>query len=67
MLMFSKTLVDKFNAMPRNKDERYGKAFHQYFKLERITGADKVFCDRLLVETDYKSKQMVKGRINGHL
>lgn len=64
MLRFSKSLVDKFNAIPRTKEMRYGQAFHQHFGLEKVTGADKVFCDRLYVETDYKAKQMVKGRID---
>ena len=64
MLTFSKSLVDKFNAAPRPKELRYGQAFHQHFKLERVTGTDKVFCDRLYVETDYKAKQMIKGRID---
>lgn len=44
MLMFSKSLVDKF--VHRNKVLRWGQAFHRQFKLDKVTNPqDKDFCD----------------------
>ncbi len=61
MLTFTKTLVKGF--IHRNKALRWGQAFHQYAKLEKITGQDKNFCDRLYNEVDEaKAKNMVASR-----
>lgn len=61
MLTFSKSEVENF--VHRNTSKRWGQAFHQHFKLERVTGQDKSFCDRLYNETnDERAKAMVISR-----
>lgn len=61
MLQFSSSEVKAF--VHRNKALRWGQAFHQHFKLEKIQGQDKNFCDRLYNEADdAKAKAMVQGR-----
>lgn len=62
MLTFSKSEVEKF--IHRNKALRYGQAFHAYFKLEKITGADKAFCDKLYNASDDVAKAMIASRID---
>lgn len=60
-ITFSKSEVEKFKH--NNKHLRWGQAFHQHFKLERVTGQDKSFCDRLYNETnDERAKAMVISR-----
>ena len=62
MLTFSKSEVAKFRH--NNKALRWGQAFHQYFKLEKVTHPqDKEFCDRLYNEAnEQRAKAMVQGR-----
>lgn len=60
--MFSKSLVDGFKH--HNKALRYGQAFHQYAKLEKVVGSEKVFCDRLYVADDKTAKQMIASRLD---
>lgn len=60
MLTFSKSMVEKF--VHRNKSLRWGQAFHQHFKLHKITGTDKAFCDRLYNASDDTAKAMVASR-----
>ncbi len=61
--MFSKSEVEKFRH--NNKALRWGQAFHSFFKLHKVTGADKNFCDKLFVEVDEaKAKNMVASRID---
>lgn len=63
MLKFSKSVVDEFRH--RNKALRWGQAFHQYMKLEKITNdADKRFCDRLYNAEESVAKAMVQSRID---
>lgn len=62
MLMFSKSLVDGFKH--RNKTLRYGQALHQYAKLEKVTGQDKNFCDRLYEADEEKAKSMIASRLD---
>lgn len=61
MLTFSKSEVDKFKH--GNKALRWGQAFHQHFKLEKVTGQDKNYCDRIYNEPDeQKARALVQGR-----
>lgn len=61
MLTFSKSEVDKFKH--GNKAKRWGQAFYDHFKLEKVTGQDKIFCDRLYAEQDdTKARALVQGR-----
>lgn len=60
MLTFSASEVSKFRH--DNKALRYGQAFHNYFKLHKITGADKHFCDKLWQVDEEKAKAMIKSR-----
>jgi hypothetical protein len=60
MLMFPKTRVDAFRHT--NKALRYGQAFHQYMRLDKITGLDKAFCDRLYQADGEKAKAMIASR-----
>lgn len=62
MITFSKTEVDKF--FHKNKHLRYGQEFYHYFKLEKITGEDKPFCDKLYVAEDNDAKSMIASRID---
>lgn len=60
MLMFSKSEVGKF--VHRNKALRWGQAFHHHFKLEKVTGQDKYFCDKLYNADEATAKAMVASR-----
>lgn len=61
-LVFSKSQVETFRHN-NNKSLRWGQAFHQHFKLEKVTGLDKGFCDRLYNEpNDQRAKALVQGR-----
>lgn len=63
MIMLPKTTVDKF--VHRNKALRYGQAFHQYMKLEKVTQPqDKVYCDRIYNEPN---EEVVKAWIRSRL
>lgn len=60
-IRFSKSEVDRFTHT--NPHLRYGQAFHQYMKLEKVTGSDKQFCDRLYNESDENvAKKMIESR-----
>ena len=61
-LTFSKTLVDGFVHSDPNL--RYGQAFHQYAKLEKIMGHDKGWCDKLYYAPDNMAKNMVLKKID---
>lgn len=58
--MFPKTQVNAFQH--KNKALRYGQAFHQFMKLEKVTGQDKDFCDRLYQANEDKAKAMIASR-----
>ena len=61
MMKFSKSLVEKFRH--NNKHVRYGQAIHQFLKLEKVTGPEKGFCDKLYNEPDEaKARDMVRSR-----
>ena len=63
MIMFSATQVATF--VHRNKSLRYGQAFHQFMKLEKIVDdSDKRFCDRLYNAIDEVAKQMIASRLD---
>lgn len=62
MMQISKTTFEKFKH--NNKHLRYGQAIHQFLKLEKITGAEKGFCDKLYYEPDdAKAKAMILSRV----
>lgn len=62
-IRFSKSEVDRFTHT--NPHLRYGQAFHQYMKLEKVTGSDKQFCDQLYNEPDeHAAKKMIESRID---
>lgn len=64
--MFAATKVAKFKHA--NKALRYGQAFHQYMKLEKVTNdADKRFCDRIYNEvSEEKVKAMIISRTDNN-
>lgn len=64
MIMFAATKVAKFSH--KNLSLRYGQAFHQYMKLEKVTNVeDKRFCDRIYNEiSEEKVKAMITSRID---
>lgn len=63
MITFPKTRVNAFQH--RNKALRYGQAFHQFMKLDKVTNPqDKEFCDRLYNAPDEKAKQMILSRLD---
>lgn len=62
MLTFSQTQVQEFHRSLYNPALRWGQAFHQYFKLEKIKGADKDWCDKLYYADTQTAKSMVKER-----
>lgn len=62
MLMFSKSEVDKFRH--GNKHLRYGQAFYHHFKLDRVVGQDKAFCDKLYEATEDTARAMIASRID---
>ena len=61
MLTFSATVVSQFKHS--NPHLRYGQAFHSYMKLDRVTGADLDFCDKLYQEPNEElAKAMIFSR-----
>lgn len=61
MIKFPASQVKAF--VHRNKALRWGQAFHQFMKLEKVENAqDKEFCDRLYNAPDEKAKAMVTSR-----
>lgn len=62
MLTFTKSEVLQFRHI--NKEQRWGQAFYNHFKLHKITNTqDKEYCDRLYNEPDEnKAKAMVSNR-----
>lgn len=63
MLTFSKSEVDQFNRLFQSgKGLRYGQAFHQHFKLEKVTNEeDVVWADRLYQTDGDIAKAMIAG------
>jgi hypothetical protein len=60
-LTFSKSVIQDFRH--DNKTLRYGQAFHQWMKLEKIVNeVDKLFCDRLYNADDTTAKNMITSR-----
>ncbi len=59
-ITFTATEVNNFNKTPRNPNLRFGQAFHQYFKLEKISGQDKDWCDKLYNADTATAKKMVE-------
>lgn len=69
MLTFQKSAVDQFHRLYQGgkgafingfamKGLRYGQAFHQWFKLEKITNEEnKAFCDKLYYTDDETAKK----------
>lgn len=60
MLTFSKSLVDKFKHT--NNALRYGQQFYIAFKLHKVEGQDKAFCDKLYNATEKTAKAMIASR-----
>lgn len=70
-ISISKSEINQFHRMHQNgkgafvqdfklKGLRLGQAFHQHFKLEKITNEqDKMFCDILYNATDEKANIMI--------
>lgn len=57
MIRFSASEVARFRH--QSPLLRYGQAFHQYFKLDRVTGEDKIWCDRLYQADDETARRMI--------
>jgi len=63
MLQFSYSVVEQFIKSEHNKHLRLGQEFHQYMELEKITGSDKYFCDKLYyVPSDTEARRMIYER-----
>lgn len=62
MLTFPKSAVERFRH--RNLALRYGQAFHQHMKLEKVVGADKAFCDKLYNADEAIARAMIASRID---
>lgn len=60
MLMFSASEIAKFKHL--NKHKRYGQDFYDHFKLHKITGSNKAFCDKLYNANDEIAKAMIASR-----
>lgn len=60
MLQFSKSEVDKFRH--QNKALRWGQAFYKHFKLHKVEGSDKAFCEKLYNASEEVAKAMVASR-----
>lgn len=60
VLTFPLSRVKKFKHA--NKALRWGQAFHQFMKLDKITGSDKSFCDKLYTAPDDVAMSMVRSR-----
>ena len=65
MITFAKTKVDAFRHA--NKALRYGQAFHQYMKLDKVSNIeDKHFCDKLYNADEQLAKQLINSRIDNN-
>ncbi len=64
MIMFPKSRVSAFRHA--NKALRYGQAFFNFMKLEKVTNPqDKQFCNRIYTEPDEsKVRQWIASRID---
>lgn len=63
MIMFPHSLVQGFRHT--NKTLRWGQAFHQYAKLEKVENTqDRGWCNRLYYAKDAEAKVMVYSRID---
>lgn len=60
MITFSKSEVDRF--VHRNQSLRWGQAFHQHMKLDKVKGIDKNWCDKLYAASEPIAKAMVRQR-----
>ena len=68
MLSFSATQVEEFRKeyydSTKYRGLRVGQAFHQYFKLEKITGSEKVWCDRLYQKSGEDAWNTIMETVN---
>ena len=63
MITFPSTQIALFKAQKYDKYLRYGQAFHQYMKLEKITNLlDKAFCDKLYNASNEVAKLLIASR-----
>lgn len=64
MLTFSKSEVDQFNRLFKGiTGLRHGQAFHQHFKLEKISNEeDKMWADRLYQADGNIARTMIAER-----
>jgi len=46
-MYFPKSRLDEFSKVPKDKRLRIGQQFHQFMKLEKVTGIDKPLCDKI--------------------
>lgn len=69
-LRLSKTEIDIFTkgyregmgSFKKYRGLRLGQAFHQYFKLEKITDQEnKIFCDRLYESSGDEANKMIES------
>lgn len=57
---------DEIEQFPNN-NLRIGQRFHQYMKLEKITGLDKPICDKIYEMNDIKTfKSFIRPYIDKH-
>lgn len=65
MITFPKTAVSGFRH--DNPNLRWGQAFHQHMKLEKVVQAqDKEFCDTLYNADDVTAKVLVAARMDAY-
>lgn len=60
MITFSASEIAKFRHT--NKAKRWGQAFYDHFKLHRVEGSDKAFCEKLYNADEATAKAMVASR-----
>lgn len=58
-LRISATEIEQFYRSRPSLELRLGQAFHSHFKLERITGADRSFCDRLYNADGSQARKLI--------
>lgn len=52
-MFFPKSQLNNFNKIPKEPKLRIGQQFHQFMKLEKVTGIDKSMCDKIYEISSY--------------
>lgn len=60
MLTFTASFLSQFKR--QHPELRYGQEFHQWARLDKITGEDLLFCDKLYQADEHLAKYMIGSR-----